>query len=822
MEHLSRLWPIVITFIGLVPLNLSAQYFPGFNCQTMETPEFRSAMSHYGLCFRFASHIVPVVGKSTEVVARHRVLFKEGTRVKAVANAPAVFRLGNNAPVEIELLEPDPSQQTGSIDTIQQYEKAEFGILLDSLSEAMVDRFLDTLSNPLQNELNPFDPEDIDIMAHFWHFDGQNWVQFGVSPRKRPGFFVPHAFKRVADTSPAYSNVDSNNVSWEIDTTQADNQYRFRVRFTPREIGKWRYNFEIKVGDRLSISTRSRDIYCDSSNAYDFVRLDPASGFLKVEDSIFFPIGHNLRYPDEGSVGYGHIQGSENKKRVSATGYAEFQDRMDSLRSYGANYFRTLLCPWSTEIEFERLGDYSDRMTNAWELDSILGKARQLGLRIHLNLQLHYPFELPDRFGHKVWDWGIASDYPWSDSCIGIGAPLDTRYCYYDSASVPTPKEFLTNPQAKTHYKNRLRYIIARWGYSPDIAVLELFSEINNIGTETVFMEEMVVNTDPIPPDTSYKCNRSGMPIVPYHQDSLNHPRLVYEWQKEMCGYIKDDLEHLDHLLTVNYTGKPNFDTDTISDTRLGANVGFGDSSYYLPAIDIYTFNHYHDRLSDKQHYDILSKIRPYIDRAVFISEGGNNLDSVQHCDEDCRFIKNTIIGAFSGALGTPLNWDHVDPDSSWQVFGFLDEFLSNRIGDLDRLFSFYDASKSGKAETFTLVSGKQGIGVINNLTVNFFTLTAPLSACDAVINSHINAVPFNIASPQFIPLITEDFIEIFLPDGNVGDTIQIEYFYLNNGQSSFQTSQSIIDNNKKIEIEYPMLGTSVKNSMYFIKFYEI
>jgi len=41
------------------------------------------------------------------------------------------------------------------------------------------------------------------------------------------------------------------------------------------------------------------------------------------------------------------------------------------------------------------------------------------------------------------------------------------------------PWDFFTNDEAKRYYKDRLRYIIARWGYSPNILAFELWNETN-------------------------------------------------------------------------------------------------------------------------------------------------------------------------------------------------------------------------------------------------------------------------------------------------------------------------------------------------------
>ena len=67
---------------------------------------------------------------------------------------------------------------------------------------------------------------------------------------------------------------------------------------------------------------------------------------------------------------------------------------MTDLAYTGANYFRYIISPWQTEIEFEELGNYSDRLPNAWEFDQILEHANELDLKLHLNLVVQEELQL--------------------------------------------------------------------------------------------------------------------------------------------------------------------------------------------------------------------------------------------------------------------------------------------------------------------------------------------------------------------------------------------------------------------------------------------
>ena len=118
-------------------------------------------------------------------------------------------------------------------------------------------------------------------------------------------------------------------------------------------------------------------------------------------------------------------------------------------------------------------------MNHAWEIDRILEKARDYNLRIHFNLQVHYPLEQVNPFTILYWDWSAHDSGVYASGCQYGN---DLGYCYSTDLGLSTPKEFMTTGLAMHYYKMRLRYIISRWGYSTQISVLELLSEANNVG----------------------------------------------------------------------------------------------------------------------------------------------------------------------------------------------------------------------------------------------------------------------------------------------------------------------------------------------------
>ena len=112
---------------------------------------------------------------------------------------------------------------------ISQYERLELGVNLHDSIEKQVQSFL---KKERVKSLNPFDPEDIDIMAAFsWENSGQ-WVL-----KNNIYAFFYEDFKRDTESK------KPNDWHWDRQKTQ-DN---FRIRYTPNTPGKWRFTVSIKI-----------------------------------------------------------------------------------------------------------------------------------------------------------------------------------------------------------------------------------------------------------------------------------------------------------------------------------------------------------------------------------------------------------------------------------------------------------------------------------------------------------------------------------------------------------------------------------------------
>lgn len=328
-----------------------------------------------------------------------------------------------------------------NLSAIPQFDKLELGLDFPLDLDQRVANFFNDAPN---NSISPFDIGDLDIQAEFFFYQNGQWL----GPMKTAGFY----FEEFLDL----------NTHWENQNTP----YNYRIRFTPRNVGKWKCKIRVLVEGVEAYTANDFLFQVVPSNLKDYTRIGDNGRYFKIGNEPFFPVGQNL--PWVGRTGYEY-----GTSTVGIDEYHLYHEDMEDLSQAGANYFRILMCPWSNEIEYEKLGHYEDRMNHAWEIDRILDKAKEYDLRIHFNLQVHYPFEQVNPFTILYWDWSAHNAGAYAQGCQ-YGD--DLGYCYSTELGLATPKEFMTTGLAFYYYKMRLRYIISRWGYSTQISVLELLS----------------------------------------------------------------------------------------------------------------------------------------------------------------------------------------------------------------------------------------------------------------------------------------------------------------------------------------------------------
>lgn len=580
--------------------------------------------------------------------------------------------------------------------TVGQFEKLEIGLQFEDAINDEILNFVDDLSG---NKLNPFNPDEIDVYAEFFY--SEPGVGYGAAQRIN-GFY--------------YEEFDR-----QTDWVEVPTQHNFRFRFTPRKLGSYKCQITAVVNGHGTFHAAPFYFGCVASSSKDFVSVGVNKRYLKIGDEPFFPVGMNLFSHRT----YINPNGSAGPvDRYIPESYDLYYADMTELASYEANYFRHIVCPWANEVEFEHVNNYSDRMDQSWEFDRMLDTAKSLDLLMHLDLQVHYAVEVPGFYYNSGWDWPKNGDSLLVSVCQFAA---DSGYCYRRLTNSQLPSAMLTNADAIQNYKYRLRYMIARWGFSNQIAILELFSEINNLGAKTKFVDDN-------------GCFRPEKPDQPtdYGKQYTKEPGLiskVYNWQAIMCDYIKDSLQHTNHLLTVNYTGEPDS----------------SDLSYLLSSVDLATFNNYgvgvnkgktnFDQVAAKYLFVPSSK---YIDKPLIHSEYGPG--ATGGCDGGTSFIKGLMIAPFVGPAAA-INWDRQHNEGLiWRFIPPIKNLMEGIKLDQENWTPGEPyVHPDLKLEAYYLKSNYTGsnaaqkaVGVVSNRSWNYYTQGTALPCTDIFSHTEI------------------------------------------------------------------------------------
>ncbi|WP_210513792.1 DUF5060 domain-containing protein [Hymenobacter terricola] len=343
-------------------------------------------------------------------------------------------------------------------DGIAQYEKFEVALALDRSF---------TSSEP---DNNPYEPDDVSVEGHFTSPGGQ----------ERPvryGFYY-------ADFAIDDQYLQANDARyWRALATPQP----WRIRFAPDEPGTWRYTLTVRYRDGTTETLPARTFTCVPSANRGFLKVAPnRRNFIFDNGAPYFAIGSNVDYwgvstikappgippPAPGSPNLSYcgpgpqaeiplLTLSESQPLGFSTfSYAAYDQVFRELQANGGNFARVWLQRFNWDMEtydpasgMNTLGYYTTHQNRLYDFDRLLTSARQHGIYLHLSLLN----------GFWLWSVGDKPNWPGFPYKVGLG--------------LSQPVEFFTDPQARHFFKNRIRYVIARWGYSPSIVSYELINE---------------------------------------------------------------------------------------------------------------------------------------------------------------------------------------------------------------------------------------------------------------------------------------------------------------------------------------------------------
>jgi hypothetical protein len=272
---------------------------------------------------------------------------------------------------------------------------------------------------------NPFDPAEVEVTGVFA-------TPAGRTVRVSGFYYQPYTRSRDG----------------ERERLTPDGPATFRVRFAWGEVG--RYHYQVTLRDARGTRVMDKGEFAvRAGKAGGYVRRSPSPHYFQLSSGApYFPIGENVCWPNrEGSYDY---------------------DRwMTALSGHGANYLRLWLINEWNRLGLEHqpraaddgngLGRYDQEAS--WRIDHILSLGEEQGIRALMCIE---SFNSLDANSENA-NW---SQYPYNRAHGGPCA---------------RPPDFFTDATAKRLFRQRLRYLVARWGYSHSVFAWEFWNEVDGV-----------------------------------------------------------------------------------------------------------------------------------------------------------------------------------------------------------------------------------------------------------------------------------------------------------------------------------------------------
>jgi len=277
---------------------------------------------------------------------------------------------------------------------------------------------------------NPFDPAQIDAGADF------------TSPHGRVvhvAAFLDQQFSRSRTASGDQILTEAGSPVWKI-------------RFAPSEPGTWRYVVTARdSGGTVRLPVAS--LTATPSVNPGFVRLSNVNPRIFAFDNgkPFITVGENMCWGGRGQT-------------------FDYDGWLPKLGAASGNWVRIWSVPYHCGLEWSNAGWYKNKgyrglgaynLQNAWQLDKILDLAQASRVYCMLTIGYMSEFETHEGYfkGNVLW--------PSNPYNAANGGPCATA------------SDFWTNPDARRLYRQRLRYIAARYGWRTNIQAWEFWNETN-------------------------------------------------------------------------------------------------------------------------------------------------------------------------------------------------------------------------------------------------------------------------------------------------------------------------------------------------------
>jgi len=445
---------------------------------------------------------------------------------------------------------------------------------------------------------NPYDYSDIAVQCVFSSPSGKEYTV--------DGFFM--------------QDYALNTSNGSISTT---GNGAFKVRFTPVEAGTWQYLVSCvnKVGHAQSLA---QFFQCVAATSPGYVRKN-TSNYLNFDNGKqYIPVGEDMGWQD-------------------GNPYTDYTNWLGKLSSNGGNFIRVWMADWSFGLEWQNnnngyLGLKKYKQSNAYYLDWLLDKCAASGVYMMLCLNHHGQVSTTT---NPEW-----ANNPYNSA---LGGPCTNTW------------DFFTNSDAQDDIKNRLKYIVARYGYATSLMSWELFNEV-----------EWTDNFD------TYKAD-------------------ITNWHNTMASYIRS-LDVYSHLVTTSYANDYN-DPNTWN----LSSIDFTQTHYYVTTPKIESII-----ASGERNYVSTYK-KPSLNGEFGLSGDASTLGTT---DPNGVYIHNAIWGtAFSGSMGSAMSWwwdNYIETKNLYYHYKPLSTFVST-LKLKDDNYGYVNATATGAGAADITISPGAG-----------------------------------------------------------------------------------------------------------------
>ena len=419
-----------------------------------------------------------------------------------------------------------------------------------------------------------------------------------------------------------------------FDPLEKDESLQWKARFMPQETGDYSYTFRLSRNGQETEETSEKSFTVNASEKKGILHTHDLWTLRYDNGEPFRGIGKNISWESRDEDDSKYFKNLHEDKRFN------YNYMLGKLSDNGGNFFRTWMIYWNLPVDWKTVNNNS-RYQNSESAFNESGIKRMDELvELCDSLNIHVMLALESHVGYMGMGWDISN------------------YNIKNGGFAKTPTEFFSLQESRQQYKNKLRYMVARYGYSPAIGAWEFFNEVDNamynVGPE-----------DQIPAE------------------------IVTDWHDEMSTYLKS-IDPFDHIVTTSVSHR---DIPGMND---------------LPNIDLNQKHIY------KNTQAIPATVRDYSakhKKPYVIGESGYEWDWSKNFNDfademDGDFKRALWYGLFSPTPVLPMSW-------WWEFFenrGMISYF--SKVSQINNMMLEVGKGEFSQIEVLTFKDGIIALGV--------------------------------------------------------------------------------------------------------------